>query len=81
MNSDISLSNYRKISISTFDKENRRDSNNFNLLSQKSFLRNKPMARNSRFDINGDEKTKFIFEYLYGMKGRFQSIVKFYIKY
>jgi hypothetical protein len=57
------------------DKENLKvqepSKDTFNLLTQRSLNKNRHFKRfDSTLDIDGDEKTRFLFEYLYGMKGR-----------
>ena len=78
MNSDLSLSNFRRMSNSSvYDKENQgrvSKSPNFNALAQRSFLRSRQSTNESKlekqFELSGMEKTQFLFEYLYGMKGK-----------
>lgn len=76
MESDISISNYRRTSVHILDKENsngmtREKEVAYNLLGRHE---RKPVSRTysrleSQFDVAGADKTKFLFEYLYGMKG------------
>ena len=71
MNSEVSAN---KSSMAA-DKENLKvqepSKDTFNLLTQRSLNKNRHFKRfDSTLDIDGDEKTRFLFEYLYGMKGR-----------
>lgn len=74
LNSDISAI---KSSRSAENKENTNLSgqdgsrDNYNLLTQRSLIRNHRHVKRAegQLDIDGVDKTKFLFEYLYGMKG------------
>lgn len=79
MSSDLSLSNFRRMSNSTYDKENQgrvSKSPNFNALAQRSYLRSRQSNESKlekHLELTGLEKTQFLFQYLYGMKGELRD--------